>query len=342
MLSTRARLQESDAGGVPCGGSSTREETCNTEPCPYDCLLLDWSDWRVCSTSCGQGTRSRTRVKQEARLGGKPCDEPLDEIKECTNDENALLCPHTTSTTTLQRTLYIPEPGENPLGLGGSASSNGAWRSVASANSASGVAPCVTGNKLPKAAPTAVHQPLALHKPCSKDELKAALDSYGSYASGNLSVVIDHLMKVKQAAALKARKVENENHNVAEVNGSLRLYVAEADDFVSSTEAQKAVHKALCLLTSVEPQNLKVEISLEGTFTQPAWQKKLKGNVKVAYAIQVHENDNIGDPSTLESRFKSPSMNRDEVTLAIEKELGDAGLSKFTVQATSLSVTFLH
>src|SRR5579872_3988488 len=37
-------------------------QSCNTQACPVDCQLSDWSVWGPCSTTCGGGTQTRTRV----------------------------------------------------------------------------------------------------------------------------------------------------------------------------------------------------------------------------------------------------------------------------------------
>ena len=50
----------SGGGGTPVG--------------PVDCVVGDWSDWSACSTTCGGGTRSRSRsVLVQPSGGGAPC-----------------------------------------------------------------------------------------------------------------------------------------------------------------------------------------------------------------------------------------------------------------------------
>mmetsp|Transcript_102359 Transcript_102359/g.181744 ORF Transcript_102359/g.181744 Transcript_102359/m.181744 type:complete len:1274 (+) Transcript_102359:97-3918(+) len=343
--SSRAKVQEAAAGGEACVNQSTRQEKCGDGPCPFDCLLIDWNDWGTCSTSCGQGTAIRTRVKMDERNGGKTCDEPLSELKVCTNEDNAL-CPYTTSTTTLRAIIYIPEPGDDPLGLGRFHTSAPGSRGPKTEYNQPADRSDSTGNKAPEPCATRTasdgNDPKlakVVRKPCSKDDLKAALDSYGSFAAGNLSAVIEHLIQVKGMARAKAGNGEKEGKLVSEVSGQLQLYVSEADEFIAVPEAKTAVQKALSHLAKVQEKNLKVELSLEGTFAQPLWQKKLKGNVVASYTMQVFENDNIGDSNTLASRMTKKDMNTDKVTDALESALADAGLQRFSQKATSLSVS---
>jgi hypothetical protein len=61
-------------GGKAC--NSMREEVpCTRATCPVDCVMNDWSDWSLCSKSCGQGgTQFATRsVASVASNGGKAC-----------------------------------------------------------------------------------------------------------------------------------------------------------------------------------------------------------------------------------------------------------------------------
>ena len=60
-------------GGKPCGALEL-VSTCNTETCPVDCAVSTWTEWSVCTMTCGSGTRSRSRtVEREAVAGGKGC-----------------------------------------------------------------------------------------------------------------------------------------------------------------------------------------------------------------------------------------------------------------------------
>jgi hypothetical protein len=62
---------------------------CNEQPCPVDCEHSEWTEWGACSTSCGLGTRTKTRtVTVEMAHGGEPC-QGTEEAEDC--DE--LPCP---------------------------------------------------------------------------------------------------------------------------------------------------------------------------------------------------------------------------------------------------------
>ena len=87
----RAKLQEAQHGGTPCADFSEDGEYCNTQVCPVDCVLTDWSSWGYCSTSCGFGVQSRKRARMQERNGGRPCKRDLLETQECQNAPNPSL-----------------------------------------------------------------------------------------------------------------------------------------------------------------------------------------------------------------------------------------------------------
>jgi len=97
---TRQKRQDAANGGVVCTGKASQEEPCNTDPCPVDCIVQDWSEWSECSASCGEGRKSRTRMQQLERDGGKACSQSLSMITTCDNDPNTFGCPKTTTTQT--------------------------------------------------------------------------------------------------------------------------------------------------------------------------------------------------------------------------------------------------
>ncbi|CAD7953254.1 unnamed protein product, partial [Amoebophrya sp. A120] len=69
---TRTRIQAPAYGGNGCDGGGALEQTrtCNTDPCPVDCVVHEWNEWSACSHACGpDGTRTRV----------KPVTEPLNE-----------------------------------------------------------------------------------------------------------------------------------------------------------------------------------------------------------------------------------------------------------------------
>jgi len=57
-------------GGANCTGDTRREVDCNTQPCPIDGVLSDWSGWSTCSKECGTGTQTRTRTYAAPQHGG--------------------------------------------------------------------------------------------------------------------------------------------------------------------------------------------------------------------------------------------------------------------------------
>jgi len=62
-------------GGKACAAFSwSEDQTCNTHPCPVDCVVSAWAAWGECSTTCGTGTAVRTRaVSVPVQFGGKQC-----------------------------------------------------------------------------------------------------------------------------------------------------------------------------------------------------------------------------------------------------------------------------
>lgn len=52
------------------------KESCNTHPCPIDCVVGEWEGWSSCSAECGGGVRERMRpVVTEMKYGGEPCED---------------------------------------------------------------------------------------------------------------------------------------------------------------------------------------------------------------------------------------------------------------------------
>jgi len=71
--------------GEECTGPDSTTEFCTDQKyCPVDCVWDQWGSWQKCSKTCGAGTTIRTRdVKVQAQHGGKPCEGPAKESKEC-------------------------------------------------------------------------------------------------------------------------------------------------------------------------------------------------------------------------------------------------------------------
>lgn len=70
---TRYVLQLPMNGGTACD-VTTQELPCNTNACPQDCVMTDWSNWEDCSATCGGGIQTRTRsVSIQPANGGADC-----------------------------------------------------------------------------------------------------------------------------------------------------------------------------------------------------------------------------------------------------------------------------
>jgi len=85
-MRNRTLTQEPVAGGACEGGNLKELKACNIDPCHAgkDCRVADWEDWGACSTTCGEGSRIRSRkVAQLASAGGKGCAESLREAARC-------------------------------------------------------------------------------------------------------------------------------------------------------------------------------------------------------------------------------------------------------------------
>jgi len=103
----RGVVQEAEKGGDVCP-TLEEEESCNTDQCPVDCEVEDWSSWSECSATCGGGTRTRERkVVQEPENGGAACQDREEEEScktepcEGTTDDNSSNDNSDNSATTL-------------------------------------------------------------------------------------------------------------------------------------------------------------------------------------------------------------------------------------------------
>lgn len=89
MRSRRVAVEDAN-GGKACAGCATDSRACNSEPCARNCKWAPWHTWSECTAICDGGTQNRTReVLQEAANGGKDCDGPSAQFRDC----NTQKCP---------------------------------------------------------------------------------------------------------------------------------------------------------------------------------------------------------------------------------------------------------
>ena len=73
-------------GGMLCSGPAKETRKCNSGiNCPVHGKWSMWSEWSMCSTTCGLGHIQRTRECSSPKplFGGLPCEGPKHEIKDC-------------------------------------------------------------------------------------------------------------------------------------------------------------------------------------------------------------------------------------------------------------------
>ncbi|CAE7923300.1 HMCN1 [Symbiodinium necroappetens] len=454
---SRTRKQEASAGGKPCAGNRTETERCNSQPCPVDCSFELWQEWGDCSASCGVGSRFRTRVKKAELYGGAPCQDVMWEVGECSNPEDDINCPYSTSSTTTTLTLLQLEkgqlgwshlhnvwephaergplevPGQDELSKNFSISKDPSYKGapykptvpcpkdklnqsleiyeklklqqpdlakLSNATQAeamkvidkmiqniTGEVPQVnyTYNEvvlnrttapptMPPPSPTAVERTADMD--VSSSNIKQVLDilealpsktsdvekflkqveqnlssSSGSrpfQASGNFS---EYLSKEAAEApdtpasrnftdAFETADSKQDGRTVlAEIAGDLGLDVIEADDFVGNPSVSAALAKALANLAGAESEDVKVDVTIPQAMLLSQVQKRIKGNVNVAYMIEVYKQDmSKGNASQVASRISTSDINT--VTSEIRRQVSSSG-QNFALRAVSLSVTIL-
>ncbi|XP_022796325.1 A disintegrin and metalloproteinase with thrombospondin motifs adt-1-like [Stylophora pistillata] len=71
-------------------GPADETQKCRLKPCPIDGNYTEWTEWSVCSASCGGGSQLRTRqcTRPLPKYGGVDCDElgPANQTQECNPD----------------------------------------------------------------------------------------------------------------------------------------------------------------------------------------------------------------------------------------------------------------
>ena len=76
-------------GGKACPAEPGKNDyqACNTQPCPVDCVVGDWSKFTDCTETCGGGTMTRHRDLHLPLHGGETCPNAT-EIHDC----NTMCC----------------------------------------------------------------------------------------------------------------------------------------------------------------------------------------------------------------------------------------------------------
>ncbi|XP_028983782.1 adhesion G protein-coupled receptor B1 isoform X2 [Betta splendens] len=87
---SRTRFCVSSSYSTQCSGPLREQRPCNNSAvCPVHGSWDEWSPWSLCSSTCGRGYRSRTRICTPPQFGGDPCDGPEKQTKFC----NIAVCP---------------------------------------------------------------------------------------------------------------------------------------------------------------------------------------------------------------------------------------------------------
>lgn len=69
-------------GGQACP-TLLETDTCETAPCPIDCVQSMWTMWSACNTTCGLGVQLRSRVTvTPSAHGGLACG-PVNDSQSC-------------------------------------------------------------------------------------------------------------------------------------------------------------------------------------------------------------------------------------------------------------------
>ena len=90
---TRTITTQPSYSGAACP-DLTETQSCNTNPCPVDCDVSDWSSWGTCSATCGGGDQIRTRtITTQPSYGGAACPD-LTETQACNTNPCPVDCPN--------------------------------------------------------------------------------------------------------------------------------------------------------------------------------------------------------------------------------------------------------
>eukprot|EP00930_Biecheleria_cincta_P087800 TRINITY_DN77039_c0_g1_i1.p1 TRINITY_DN77039_c0_g1~~TRINITY_DN77039_c0_g1_i1.p1 ORF type:complete len:1382 (-),score=243.87 TRINITY_DN77039_c0_g1_i1:209-4354(-) len=92
-MRTRKVKTMAEGNGAACDNNLKETRACTNNDCPVDCSWDEWGDWTACSTSCGPGTKAKSRnFKQAAAFGGLTCPGSTTQSTECTLGECPVDC----------------------------------------------------------------------------------------------------------------------------------------------------------------------------------------------------------------------------------------------------------
>jgi hypothetical protein len=87
----RRTRQRSHTGSRICTGREEESKDCHVNLCPVDCVLSLWAEWSSCSTSCGNGMKTRKReITQKAQNWGNECPRNTEEQEPCIEEDCAV------------------------------------------------------------------------------------------------------------------------------------------------------------------------------------------------------------------------------------------------------------
>lgn len=80
---TRTVTQNPESGGQACPGLE-QSQSCQTQPCPIDCVVSGFGEWGACSAECdgGKQTRSKT-ITTAPQHGGAACPAEMSQEQAC-------------------------------------------------------------------------------------------------------------------------------------------------------------------------------------------------------------------------------------------------------------------
>jgi hypothetical protein len=152
LIQSRAINVDSAFGGKTCAelygvdGNLTQVIDCNTQDCPTDCVVNEWTvsastnsrGWEACSKPCGQGKQTRSRtIKVYASHGGVDCP-TLNQTRFC----NFNMCPIDCKATSWSEWSYNNVDGQCSKTCG----SGYQLRTRSVTRERYGGAPCVDGS----------------------------------------------------------------------------------------------------------------------------------------------------------------------------------------------------